>query len=407
HIVMPIFNRDSRELAGAVLVGRPETADDLDERDFELVSSLVSQISITLENQRLFRQVASEQQILQSIIDTTPAAIVVVNPSLTIQVTNSQARKTLGEDFIPGRNLKEIIRMYRARTHEPYPQEELPILLALEHGQTFSAEDLMVRRSDHTLDLLSRAAPLKDEDGNITGAVAVYQDITELRELERALQESLSETTKLYDASRAISRANDIQSISEAIVNQMQVLSPSKMYITLQQQNRRGEITTSLVGVWPETDYELTLDNIEIPRSIIVPDRSLGMANFTFATRNIQTVPGITQEEAARLRANGVNALVVMPLDVRNQYFGSIIAIFADERTFTPDERRFLLTLADQAAIALDAVLLFESTQEALQSTANLYRASRSIAEAQDIHEALEVLQAQIQMLEPDRIDVI
>lgn len=408
HIVMPILNRETQELVGAVLVGRPEVGADLDERDFELVSSLVSQVSITLENQRLFRQIASEQKILQSIIDATPAAIVVVNTQMIIQVTNERARKILGEEFVPGRNFTDIFHVYRARTHEPYPQEEIPIFLTLEHGQIFSAEDMVIRQTEnHPIDLLSWAAPLKDEYGNITGAVAVYQDITELRELERALQDSLSETTKLYEASRAISRANDVSSISDAVIDEMQMLHPSKVYVTLQQQNKHGEITTALVGIWPESEKPLVLDDLDIPRSIIVPDRGLSSSNFTFATRNIQTVPGITEEEANRLREMGVNALVVMPLDVRNQYFGSIIATFEDERTFTPDERRFLLTLADQAAIALDAVLLFESTQEALQSTANLYRASRAIAEAQDITEALEVLQSQLMMLEPDRIDVI
>lgn len=407
HIVTPIVDRETNELMGVVLVGRPAVADDLNERDFELISSLVSQVSIALENQRLFRQVASEQQNLQSIIDTMPTAVVVVDKNQVIEVTNAQARKILGDHIRPGKKITEVLQVYRARVFEPFPQSEHPIFLALEHGQTFSAEDLVVRLEDkHPIDLLSRAAPLRDEQGNITGAVAVYQDITELRELERALQESLSETTKLYEASRAISRANDVPSISDAIIAEMHKLHPSKIYITLQQQNRNGEITTSLVGTWPHQP-ELTLDNIEIPRTILIPDRSLGSTNFTFATRNIQTVPGMTEADAERLRANGVNALVVMPLDVRNQYFGSIVATFEDERSFTPDERRFLLTLADQAAIALDAVLLFESTQEALQATANLYRASRSIAEAQDIHEALETLQTQLQLLEPDRIDVI
>ncbi len=407
HVVTPIIHHEKQELMGVVLVGRPALANDLDERDFELISSLVSQVSITLENQRLFQQVASEQQNLQAIIDTMPTAVVVVDKNAVIQVTNGQARRILGDNIRVGRNFREVLQVARARTFEAYPQTELPIFLALESAQVFSAEDLVVvQENGHSVDLMSRAAPLRDAQGQITGAVAVYQDITELRELERALQDSLSETTKLYEASRAVSRANDVSSISEAIIHQMQMLTPSKVYITLQQQSRSGEIKTSLVGIWPLRP-DLTLETIEIPRHILIPDRSLGSSNFTFATRNIQTLPGMTEEEAEKLREKGVNALVVMPLDVRNQYFGSIVATFEQERTFTPDERRFLLTLADQAAIALDAVLLFESTQEALQATANLYRASRAIAEAQDIHDALEILQAQLQLLEPDRIDVV
>jgi GAF domain-containing protein/anti-sigma regulatory factor (Ser/Thr protein kinase) len=107
-----------------------------------------------------------------------------------------------------------------------------------------------------------------------------------------------------------------------------------------------------------------------------------------------------------QLQAQGVKSIAVMPLETRGETFGAIIAIFHEERLFAPEERRFLLTLADQTSVALDAVMLFQSTQETLRSISRMYQASRAIAGQSDIDEALQIIREQVMLLEPDRVDI-
>src|SRR5262249_40227888 len=94
------------------------------------------------------------------------------------------------------------------------------------------SEDMTVVRSDgERTDLLINAAPVTGQNGEIISAVAVFQDVSDLRELENVLQDSLRETTSLYETTRAISAETDLVSILNVVANQIiAVFNPSCVY---------------------------------------------------------------------------------------------------------------------------------------------------------------------------------
>src|SRR4030095_7355880 len=70
------------------------------------------------------------------------------------------------------------------------PFDELPVVRALEHGETVTGKEfLLVARGGRLVPVIAGAAPVRDEAGRITGAAAVVQDITALKELERLREE--------------------------------------------------------------------------------------------------------------------------------------------------------------------------------------------------------------------------
>jgi signal transduction histidine kinase len=75
--------------------------------------------------------------------------------------------------------------MYRAATDQLYPTDQLPLRAALE-GRTAEADDLEVRREGTRTSLEVSAAPILNESGQVVQAVAVLQDITDRKNLERA-----------------------------------------------------------------------------------------------------------------------------------------------------------------------------------------------------------------------------
>jgi GAF domain-containing protein/CheY-like chemotaxis protein len=403
HIAAPIFAADGETVVGVLLVGREKDGEDMNERDLELVQTVIAQIGIALQNRNLIAQIQEEQKTLQSVLDNMPVSVVVVNNRNKILLANSQAQSILGDNIQAGQTFEIRRPIYRTGTETPYPPDELPIRLVQQRGEYYSAEDLAIRLpSGEQIDLVSRAAPIRDEHGNLTSVVGVFQDISELRELERALQESLSETTKLYEASRSVSHATTVESISRAVTQQLSTLHPDHVYITLANPNE----DVQLAYAWPPQDAPVTIEDLRLPHSILMPSARMGTTNLTFATRNLHLLPGMGEEELAMLAQQGINGLAVLPLEARGQVFGAIVATFAQERHFSPEERRFLLTLADQTSVAMDAVLSFNNTQQALRSISNLYQASRSIAEVQDVNEAMVVIQEQLQHLQPDRITI-
>ena len=72
--------------------------------------------------------------------------------------------------------------------------DELAGMRAIRHGEITADQEWILKRPDGTaIVILSRAAPIRDEKGRITGAVVAGRDITERKRLE----EKLREATKL------------------------------------------------------------------------------------------------------------------------------------------------------------------------------------------------------------------
>ncbi|MCL4256762.1 MAG: GAF domain-containing protein, partial [Anaerolineae bacterium] len=207
HIATPVTLGGLRY--GVMMMGRSLQGDDLDARDQQLVETLATQVSIALENRRLFRQTQQEQQNLKSILETLPAGVLVLDPKSLMPIQfNEQAQAYLGQEIDPLTPFSiEKYNLYRTGTQLPYPQEEMPIFLALMTGEESATDDVAVIVEDIQIDLLVNAAPIKDEHGNIQQIVVALQDITSLRTLENTLQENLRETVSLYEAQRQLAEA--------------------------------------------------------------------------------------------------------------------------------------------------------------------------------------------------------
>ncbi len=69
------------------------------------------------------------------------------------------------------------------------PYQEQPLYAALVHGETGEAELHTTRPDGQTLYLLVTAAPLLAADGEVSSAILVMQEITRIKELERARED--------------------------------------------------------------------------------------------------------------------------------------------------------------------------------------------------------------------------
>ncbi len=90
-----------------------------------------------------------------------------------------------------GMNIEELLRavMVYGVSGSALPYEEQPLFLALHKGEASEAELHLTASDGQTLFLLAKAAPLRANDGTITNAVLVWQDITKLKALERSRED--------------------------------------------------------------------------------------------------------------------------------------------------------------------------------------------------------------------------
>jgi PAS domain S-box-containing protein len=369
HIAMPV--RIGDELVGVLLIGRSLDEANLDERDIQLAATLASQIAVATENQNLFTEVESQRQRLQVIVDSMPTGILVMDRAGRVVLSNQNLTRLLGPEMRPSTSEHpQPYPVVQADTGEDYPREKWPLSRVFETGEPASVDDMTIIQPDGTqINVLAQAAPIYDAQGNVTAVVGAFQDITDLQELERALQDSLRETTLLYEASRSISRATTLEELLKATLWHMSTLQPDQAFIFLAHKDDEHQLRGTLAAAQPEMDLSDCHDNIF--------DGMFGDEPI------IITRDTATPEAAACLDELGLLALSSFPLSVRGQISGWMMIGFRSAQTITTEQRRFMTTIADQAAVTIENQRLLLQTADALEETAILYHASRAVSDAE------------------------
>jgi len=137
--------------------------------------------------------VAAHQELL-AIINAVPAALVIMNRDGSVRLQNDAAEYLLGKAPETEAERKAYWQRFvsRDRSGRPLPVRDLAPVRALA-GAEILGEEMEVQRPDgRRATILVSAAPLRDEQGAITGVAAGFQDITRLRELDRMKDEFVS-----------------------------------------------------------------------------------------------------------------------------------------------------------------------------------------------------------------------
>lgn len=127
---------------------------------------------------------------LLAAIDATPAGVVIIDAANSaIRLMNAAARAILhGENGLsteapPDGYVKDWQTLYIDGT--PYNEEQTPLGRAIFNGEVVENEELIVVRKDlkrHTV--LTNAAPIRNDRGEVTAGVVVFLDISEQKKAE-------------------------------------------------------------------------------------------------------------------------------------------------------------------------------------------------------------------------------
>jgi signal transduction histidine kinase/CHASE3 domain sensor protein len=171
----PIYN-DAGDIIGAISVLRNET-----------------------ERRRLARAVQVERDRLRQVLAILPEAVIIVDTTPMILASNQAASATLGMDLVgesrsiadpgePDSGGREQLAM------TPFFAAGQPLERSVVHGEVVQGAQLEVRnvRDGRDIPVLANSAPIRDERDAIIGGVIVFQDISEIRNLEQQRDDFLA-----------------------------------------------------------------------------------------------------------------------------------------------------------------------------------------------------------------------
>ena len=168
-----------------------------------LVASRTLELSREVSERRAVEDALREQEAelresrerLERLIETIADGIVIVERGGMITFANATAERVLGlsRERIRERSYDDPAWKITSVDGGELPAEKLPVALAMNGGEPVYDVELAVERPGGERVVLSvNAAPLKDADGGVTGAVATVTDITRRKDLERLKEDFVS-----------------------------------------------------------------------------------------------------------------------------------------------------------------------------------------------------------------------
>jgi signal transduction histidine kinase len=134
----------------------------------------------------------SSEQRMRAILDQMPIGVVVADAtSGEIILSNPEAERALGHQLGPAPDWQAYATSFGALhpDGQPLAADEYPLARAVLRGERVDREQLLYRRGDTSLVSLEvSAAPVRDGDGQVTLAIATFQDITAQVQAEQVLR---------------------------------------------------------------------------------------------------------------------------------------------------------------------------------------------------------------------------
>lgn len=140
------------------------------------------------ENQRLQAELAAEQKKTEAILEGMAELLVAVDTGGRIISVNRMTEYILGKEreLLIGKNMEELFAANLA------PGEELPLRKVLATGGAATDISRTISGPLGKIPVLSSAAPIYDNSGQLLGAVEVIRDISTLKALEREREDFVS-----------------------------------------------------------------------------------------------------------------------------------------------------------------------------------------------------------------------
>jgi PAS domain S-box-containing protein len=314
------------------------------------VQGLVLSLMDVTEHERMLRQLQQERARLAAIIDHAPEAIVVVDDECRVLMTNPVADRLYGGTIPRGEKWGSLTQLNLCHADgAKYDPRDLPLARAALKGQSCeNVEMALVRLDGSHRDLLTSAAPIRDVEGRLTGAVGVFQDITERERTREALHLAVERLRLLHDLDSIILTAPPLEQVVQSAVERLPLMVPClRASVSLFDPD---DEQFSLLAVFSDGETQLEkgwrgyLDSMWFIEEL--------RQGKTHLTQDLQ-VNSHPAPKWALLRAEGIRSYLSVPLLAEGKLLGALSCGLDTADGLSPEDLEIVHELAEQLAVAV------------------------------------------------------
>ena len=311
------------------------------------------------QRQQAERTLRANQQLLQTIVDHSPAIVFAKDLSFRYLLLNRCFEDTFG--VLRGNTL--------GRTdYDFFPQKDADAYRAMDERVLAAdrplAEEEIAPSAGGPRTYISVKAPLRDEEGKILGLVGIATDITERKHAERRLQEHLEHMGLLDRTTRAIAERQDLRSIFQVAIRSLEDYLRVDFGCIALYEPANHRFVISCIGVKSQAlalelalteQAQVDIDQNGLCKCIqgkLIYEPDISTSTFPFP---------------ARLARAGLRSLVSAPLSVENEAFGVLVVARRDAASFTSNDCEFLGQLSEHLSLAAHQAQLYSALQQAYE----------------------------------------
>jgi len=311
----------------------------------------------------------NQQKWLEDVLNLMPKPMLFIEPGTArVIFANRSANELAGGEFPKGVPAAEYhtVYHYTDAAGNRIPNEQMPgVRVAL--GERLDGLEVDWHTSSGVRSLLIFADTLPAMHGHPAICVLVFQDISNLKQAEKALSLSYQRLKLLFDT------ANDLLSSQQPVVLIDSVFRKLKEQIGLDvyfnylvEDDSQGMRLESYAGIPPEVAKEI--EWLAFGEAVC---GTVAQQRFPIPIENVQES---TDPKTELIRSLGITAYYCYPLIAQGRLFGTLSFGSRTRLSFTENQKGMMQAVCDQIAIAMERASLIASLQ---QQTEQLQQANR------------------------------
>lgn len=343
---------------------------------FGVVIILLCGVSIMRIEDRLGESIGRQVRRTEAMIAGMVDGVLLVDGEGRVVFINPAGQRLLGrtEIGVPIFKQAEVYRLRDEHGRVLDPQE-LPAAQALATGRSVQDVTILIARDGERVAVSMSATPLH-EDGQISGVIVTFRDITERRALEEQTHVQAERAQILSDAGAFFSSNIDPTWVMQAIAERTAEVLGDWSAVILHSADAKD---LRVASIYHRDMASLGLAWSYIYRQpLVVGEGIIGQVvatGYPSLTTNVRPSFDVTNPGTYHKSSGNLASLLVLPLRTRREMLGAlVIAANSADRAMTDDKLPLAELLAERAALAIENAKLYTEQVEARRKVEDLSR---------------------------------